>query len=159
MKAPPVIHERIIDTNHLLRHLCTVSIERKFGREVRKRTTLRARRTEGAVLNHEPTRTADLSDRERLTVGKQDPLRVSECARECRPRNQQDETRVHHKRESVRASESVPMHDLAARRFWVGTRARLPSARAHLLSNTCCGVFTLFSGECGGELHRAAPSE
>ena len=159
MKAPPVIHERIIDTNHLLRHLCTVSIERKFGGEVRKRTTLRARRTKGAVLNHKPTRTADLPHRERLTVGEQDPLRVSECTRECRPRNQQDETRVHHKRESVRASESVSVHDLATRSFWVGTRARLPSARAHLLRNASCGVFALFGGECGGELHGAAPSE
>ena len=51
------------------------------------------------------------------------------------------------------------MHDLAARRFWVWARTRLPSARAHLLCNACCSVFALFGGECGGELHRAAPSE
>ena len=159
MKAPAVIHERIIDTNHLLRHLCTVFIERKFSGEVRERTTLRARRTEGAILNHEPARTADLPYGERLTVREQDPLCVSECARERRTSNQQDETRVHDERESIRASESVSVHDLSARSFWVGTRARLPSARAHLLRNASCGVFALFGGKCGGELHRAAPSE
>ena len=159
MKAPPVIHERIIDTNHLLRNLSAVSVERKFGREVRKRTTLRARRAEGAVLNHKPARTADLPHGERLAVGKQDSLRISECARERRARNQQDETCVHDERESVRASEFVPENDLAAWRLWVWAGTRLPAARAHLICNACCGVLARFSGECGVEVYRAASGE
>ena len=100
VKAPPVVRERFIHANHLARYLFAANIDAKVGREIGECARFCARCTKRVVHDHEAVGGTNLANGERLTIGEQDSLRVSEDSRGRSTQQHHHEPCVHDQREA-----------------------------------------------------------
>jgi hypothetical protein len=66
---------------------------------------------------------------------------------------------MHHQRESIRATESIAMHDLTAVAIWVSGNARLPTSAAHEVRNVIGSSRARRTLEWLRNFNRTAPGE
>ena len=158
MKAPTVIGERLIDADQLARYLFAANIETKVGREVSKCACAGAWRTELMIHEHEAIGASDLSHGERLAIGEQDSLRVSEDPRCCSAEQHHDEPSVHDEGEAPGATEAICMKNESTVAVRVSGDAHLPAVA---LRFGCGGVGANAElgscWQCSGEVNHSTP--